>query len=179
MHVFSFRFLRFNHFKGRGGWSGLYPVEFWKSQRTEVLQSLWKPVPVFNHPYKEKFLPCVPSKFPWLQLVPTVISLNTLEKNLSPFFYHIPFGVEDLQLDFPFCLLQDNSLSLFLHAVHSNSLTFVAEPCWAPFVHFSCPGDVDMEVENQVWYCRCSHASESREKWLFPKMCWLHFCQWD
>lgn len=56
-----------------------------------MLQSLCEPVPVLNHLHKEEFLPYVPSKFPWLQLVPIVLSLNTLEKNLSPSFSSPPF----------------------------------------------------------------------------------------
>lgn len=43
--------------------SGLWPVKFWIFPRTEVLQLLWDPIPLLNHPDVEKALPYIMLKF--------------------------------------------------------------------------------------------------------------------
>lgn len=112
---------------------------------------------------KNFFLMCH-QNFPGCNLCPLSFTEYPWEESVSIFFITSLLGVEDLQLGFPFWLLQRDYFGLFLRAVHSNPPTVITEPCWAPFVYFSCPGDVDVEEGNQVWYCRCNHASESREK---------------
>lgn len=53
----------------RADFSGSCPVRFWVSQRADISQPLWNPVPVFDHPHREFFFLTSNRSFPHYNLM--------------------------------------------------------------------------------------------------------------